>query len=477
MKLRGARRPVVAVETHVEAGGKRLLHRERKPPRHPHHWTTHDAPRWPSADGTLTGQRALLLELYAAAIEAAQPGPAVTAALAGAALQRRVHVIAVGKAASGMAAAATKAIAASGRELAGGVVVTVDDAPAPVPAAGLRVLSGDHPTPGPRSLRAAAAIAHAAEAVRAGDSAVVLLSGGATSLAAAPVAGVEPEELAALNEALLASGLDIVAMNRVRKRFLRWGAGRLAAALAPADIHCLVASDVTGDDLAAIGSGPCVPDDTTADEVTAMLNAAPIGGRVPRGIVRLLAETSAGRSPETPKPGDAMFAGVESRIILRNRLALAGAAERAAALGLSAEIMAEPLAGAAADAGGRLGRALDGRDAGRCRIHGGETTVSLGDAPGTGGRCQELALAAARELAGRPVAALLAAGTDGRDGPTDAAGAVVDGATWARIGAAGRDPAGDLLRHDAGPSLAAARALIPRRRTGTNVADIVITLG
>jgi glycerate-2-kinase len=376
-----------------------------------------------------------------------------------------------------MAAAATKAIETSGLELAGGIVVTADDAPPLLPAGVLRVLAGDHPTPGARSLRTASAIADATEAVGEGDSVLVLLSGGATSLAAAPVPGVEPGELAALNEALLASGLDIVAMNRVRKRFLRWGAGRLAAALAPADVHCLVASDVTGDDLAAIGSGPCAPDDTTADEVTAMLNAAPIGGRVPSGILRLLAETSAGRIAETPKPDDAVFARVRSQVIARNRMALAGAAKRAAALGLSAEIVAEPLAGAAAAAGIRLGRALDGLHPKRCSIRGGETTVSLGDAPGTGGRCQELALAAAREMAGRPNAALLAAGTDGRDGPTDAAGAVVDGRTWARISAAGRDGALDLQRHDAFPSLAAAGALIARRSTGTNVADMVVTLG
>ena len=425
----------------------------------------------------VTDQRVLLLELYAAAIDAAQPGPAVTAALAGAALQPRVHVIAIGKAAAAMAAAASKAVEAAGHELAGGIVVTGDAAAAPVRAGGLRVVTGDHPAPGVRSLRAAATIADATKAVRAGDSALVLLSGGATSLAAAPVPGVEPGELAALNEALLASGLDIVAMNRVRKRFLRWGAGRLAAALAPADVHCLVASDVTGDDLAAIGSGPCAPDDTTADEVAAMLNAAPIGGRVPSGLLRLLAETSAGRIAETPKRGDAAFARVRSQVIVRNRMALAGAAERAAALGLSAEIVAEPLAGAAAAAGVRLGRALDGLNPKRCSIRGGETTVALGEAPGTGGRCQELALAAAREMAGRRHAALLAAGTDGRDGPTDAAGAVVDGGTWARISDAGRNPALDLQRHDAFPSLAAAGALLPRRPTGTNVADIVITLG
>jgi glycerate-2-kinase len=266
-------------------------------------------------------------------------------------------------------------------------------------------------------------------------------------------------------------------MNRVRKRFLQWGAGRLAQALAPADVRCLIASDVIGDDLAAIGSGPCAPDDTSADDVAAMLRAAPIEGRVPSAILRLLAETSAGQRAETPRRDDPAFAGVHSEVVVRNAIALAGAAQRAAALGLAAEVVTTPLAGDAATAGAALGRALDGREPGRCKIRGGETTVSLGTSPGTGGRCQELALAAAREMAGRAGTALLAAGTDGRDGPTDAAGAVVDGGTWERIGVAGRDGALDLRRHDAFPALAAAGAVIPRRPTGTNVADIVITLG
>ena len=169
----------------------------------------------------LTDQRAVLLELYAAALDAAQPGPAVTAALAGAALQRRVHVIAIGKAARAMAAAAVSWVVTSGRELAGGVVVGADDTTPDRTIADLPFVAGDHPVPGARSVRAAAAIAAAAAAVDRRDSVLVLLSGGASSLAAAPVPGVTLEELASLNATLLASGLDIVAMNRVRKRFLR----------------------------------------------------------------------------------------------------------------------------------------------------------------------------------------------------------------------------------------------------------------
>ena len=425
----------------------------------------------------MSDPRALLLELYSAAIDAAQPGPAVTAALEGAALRQRVHLIAIGKAAPAMAAAGAASIGAAGRALAGGVIVSTAEALPSESIAGLSVLTGDHPVPGKRSVRAATAIADAVRRVEPDDSVLVLLSGGASSLAAAPVPGINLDELVALNEALLASGLDISAMNRVRKRFLQWGAGRLAQALAPAEVRCLIASDVVDDDIAVIGSGPCAPDDSTAEDVAAILTSGAIRERVPPAIFPLLADVSAGRIAETPGRGDPAFAGVHSEVIVRNRIALAGAAERAAALGLAAEVMAAPLSGEAAAAGTAIGRGLDGREPGRCRIRGGETTVPLGTSTGTGGRCQELALAAAREMAGRTGVTLLAAGTDGRDGPTEAAGALVDGDTWARIGDAGRDAAVDLGRHDAFPALADAGALIPQRATGTNVADIVITLG
>jgi glycerate-2-kinase len=171
---------------------------------------------------------------------------------------------------------------------------------------------------------------------------------------------------------------------------------------------------------------------------------------------------------------------VEIRVIASNRLALEAAGRRAQELGLIPEIIEAPLMGEAAAAGARLGQQLgagkheEGRT--RCLIAGGETTVTFTDQePGSGGRSQELALAAARDLRGvPPPVALLAAGTDGRDGPTDAAGAVVDGSTWDRIAAAGRDPQRDLGRHDSYPALAAADALIRTGPTGTNVMDIVV---
>lgn len=436
--------------------------------------------------------RALLADLYAAAVAAVAPGPALTAALAELETEpaRRVWILGLGKAAHPMATAAVAALRARSAEPAGGVIVAPAEAPPPQPA--LIVRAGDHPEPGPRSLAAAAALGAVAARVRPEDEVWVLLSGGATSLVAAPIDGVAPAELADLYALLLGSGLDIAAMNAIRKRFSRWGAGRLATALAPARVRVFVVSDVIGDDLAAIGSGPCAPDRTTAAEVRARLTSAGLWERLPQSIARALAAVDRGLAPETPKPGDPVFATVDTRIVANNRSALSAAAARASALGIVPALMDAALAGEATRAGRRIASELGSyrppddlqpaeADRPICLIWGGETTVTLGSAhAGRGGRCQELALAAAGTLGERRLPggrmALLAAGTDGRDGPTDAAGAIVDDHTWERIRRTGRDPERDLAAHDAYPALDAAGALLRTGLTGTNVMDIVIGL-
>jgi hydroxypyruvate reductase len=277
-------------------------------------------------------------------------------------------------------------------------------------------------------------------------------------------------------------------MNRIRKRFSRWGGGKLARALAPARIRVFVISDVIGDDLASIGSGPCVPDPTTAAEVHSLLEASRLWGRLPDQARRLVLSAESGHLPETPKPGDQTFARVTHELIASNRLALDAAAARARELNLTPFVHNTPLSGEASRVGTELAAALlddcarqahpqSGSQA-SCWIWGGETTVSLGrDTAGIGGRCQELALAAAKLLSGSSTsAALLAAGTDGRDGPTDAAGAVVDSKTWGAVSAGGRDPELDLKTHNAYAALNAAGALLRPGLTGTNVMDVVIGL-
>jgi hydroxypyruvate reductase len=379
-----------------------------------------------------------------------------------------------------MAQAAVETLARRGVQPAGGLIVPPAAAPSPAP--GLPVVPGDHPEPGAGSLAAAAALGKVAARASQGAEVWVLLSGGTTSLLGAPVPGISPAELKAIYALLLGSGLDITAMNRIRKRFSRWGGGRLALALAPAPVRVYVVSDVIGDDLASIGSGPCVPDPTTAREVHDLLERSGLWERIPESARRQVGEASEGTKAETPKPDDPAFARVTLELIASNGLALEAAAKRAAELGLVPVVEGAPLAGEASAAGTSVAATLVQDYASRtipqrrCRIWGGETTVTLGEgSSGLGGRCQELALAAARALAGAPAGiALLAAGTDGRDGPTDAAGAIVDGETWRAITAAGRDPARDLAAHDAYRALDAAGVLLRPGLTGTNVMDVVI---
>jgi glycerate-2-kinase len=205
---------------------------------------------------------------------------------------------------------------------------------------------------------------------------------------------------------------------------------------------------------------------------------------MPDSARKLVSSAEAGKTAETPKPGDPAFARVTLELIASNRMALDAAAKRAAELGLTPSVMETPIAGEASVVGASIGTSLlhncvglsIPQPSGSVLIWGGETTVTLGQNPtGLGGRCQELALAAAKVMDNAPPGvALLAAGTDGRDGPTDAAGAIVDGSTWRAISHAGRDPARDLAGHDAYPALDAAGALLRPGLTGTNVMDILI---
>jgi hydroxypyruvate reductase len=382
-----------------------------------------------------------------------------------------------------MATTAVEVLQAEGDRLAGGLIVAPEGSTTPHPR--LTLYLGDHPEPGARSLTAATALADVAAQVGAGDEIWVLLSGGTTSLIGAPEPGITPADLRSLYALLLGSGLDITAMNQIRKRFSRWGAGRLARALHPALVRVYIVSDVIGDDLASIGSGPCVPDPTSASDTHSLLERAGLWPKVPEAARRMILSMESGETAETPKPGDQAFARVTLELVASNRLALEAAARRAAELGLAPDVVEVPLAGEAVATGASVADNLlnncvrltipQPTQRRLCRIWGGETTVSLGDHPtGLGGRSQELALAAARALAGAGGVSLLAAGTDGRDGPTDAAGAIVDGATWMAISRAGRNPGHDLARHDAYAALASVGALVKPGLTGTNVMDIVI---
>lgn len=385
-----------------------------------------------------------------------------------------------------MASAAVAEIQRSAMTIVGGVCVTAEPS-APVHEA-VASLVGDHPLPDRRSFAAAEAVSVAASRVQVEDLALVLLSGGATSLVAAPVAGIPERDLTRLFDLLHRSGLDIHAMNVVRKRFTRWGAGRLAVALAPARIEVLLISDVPGDDPADVGSGPCTPDLTTVADVQRILTGAGLLDLVPPTVRAHLDAVRSGGADDTPSAMHPAFGTVATRTIGSNRLAVAAAVAEARALSVHAEAGPAPLQGDAARCGAALAEELLQR-AERgwhgCLVWGGETTVrrlatssrDTREAP-LGGRCQELALAAARRLAAAGDRArgvsLLAAGTDGRDGPTDAAGAFAEASVWEAAARAGVDGDEALAHHASYAALEAAEALFRRGPTGTNVMDVVI---
>ena len=404
---------------------------------------------------------AVLERAFRAAVAASGPEHATRqAVLATDDLAPAAWVIAIGKGAHAMASGAVAALHQRGVRIGGGIVVA--HAEDPDARHGLPAVSGDHPVPAAQSSIAADRLGVLAESVPADADAVVLVSGGATSLVASPIAGLPDADLRGAFSALLASGADIEVMNALRKRLLRFGGGRLALALRARRIHCLIASDVPGNDPSAIASGPCAPDPSPASHARA------------RAI-------EAGAWASLPSVDDARFATTSVRVILDRTHAERGAADEARRSGCVVEVVEPALSGEAAIAGRRFGVALAERartTPPTCIIWSGETTVTLGSSAGHGGRCQEFALACAQVLHERAATGItvLAAGTDGRDGPTEVAGAIVDATTWARVLDAGVDPVIALRDHASYDALQAAGALLRTGPTGTNVNDLVLAL-
>lgn len=422
---------------------------------------------------------------FDAAVAAADPALAVRDGLAAREValelgRDRPHwIIALGKAAPAMAGAAFSHCALAGLTVAGGLVIGVGPEPARFASPTVESLVGDHPVPGVRSARAADRLAAFVERIGRDDVVLLLLSGGTSSLIGAPIDGVRGEDLAALHSLLLGAGVPIGRINAVRKRFSRWGAGRLAAALDCARVIPILLADVPNEDPAMIGSGPVSPDALEARQVERILRDAGIAVQVPLSVASTLGAMRAGVVAETPKPGSPAFARVEAPYVVGNAAALDGAAAYATRLGYAPVLLSRTiLTGDAAGAGRVLAHSLARAAPGTCLIWGGETTVRLPADHGLGGRAQQLALAAAEVLddLGMRDSWLLAAGSDGRDGPSPAAGAVVSGATWRASAAGGGDPARALRRCDAFGALHAAGAILPARDTGTNVMDIVVAV-
>jgi glycerate 2-kinase len=424
---------------------------------------------------------------FAAAIAAVEPGALVARHLAreGDALVLRardggvagthagpVVVLGAGKAAVAMARAVA---AAAGAACRGGIVVAPHGADGAVP--GVVVAYGAHPVPDAAGATATARVLDAASSATADMLVVVVLSGGASALLVSPADGITLADKQAVTSALLAAGTDVASFNCIRKHCSRVkGGGLLRAAASAAAVWTLLLSDVVGDDPATIASGPTTADPTTfADAAAALARSVPRDA-VPASIATRLARGIAGLEAETPKPGDAVLATARTVVVGSNRDAVEAAAREAAARGYDVDVVAEPLTGDAAAAAAQIVARLAARPRDRrvAVVAGGETTVRAVPG-GRGGRCQHLALAAATRLAGLPVA-LLAAGTDGVDGPSGAAGACADGETVARARAAALDPARALATTDSATLLAATGDLVVTGPTGTNVADLVVAL-
>jgi glycerate-2-kinase len=352
-----------------------------------------------------------------------------------------------------------------------GLVVTKDGHGTRLSKLALRY-SG-HPVPDQRSEAAAREAIALVEGAAPGELLVVLLSGGASALLSCPLPGLSREDLIATTELLLASGVEIEELNSIRKHLTEISGGRLARRAASRRIEVLAISDVPGDAIETIASGPCAGDPSSCADALRILDRRGLRGRVSPRVVAHLESGSA----ESVKPGDSCLRGVSSTILARNRDALAGAREAAAERGLRAVTVTDALSGEAREAGRRL--AVLARSL-RCEdplllLAGGETTVTLRGA-GKGGRNQELALAAACELQGTSGIALLAVGTDGTDGPTDAAGAFADAGTVERGRSLGLDAGNALNRNDSYPFFSAEGGLLVTGPTRTNVMDLVLTL-
>jgi hydroxypyruvate reductase len=358
--------------------------------------------------------------------------------------------------------------------------MTVSPGLSPAVPAGVEAFAGGHPVPTPGSLAAGRRALQIAGATTRDDVLIVLLSGGASALLEDLAGGVTLTDLQATTSRLLRAGADISALNAVRKHLSAVKGGRLASAAAGRTV-ALVVSDVVGDDLAVIASGPTVADPTTYADALAVLERFGGTGSYPRSIVEALREGLGGGRPDTPKAGSAGLANAETLIVGAQRDALDGA--RREALSRGYQVFVEPAAvtGEARLAAGALLERVRIRAAAclpkACLLSGGETTVAV-TGTGTGGRNQELALAMAGALADFPAAVVVASvGTDGIDGPTDAAGAIVDNTTVSRGYAAGLGHPGLFLSdNNAYAYFQALGDLVTTGPTGTNVGDIQVVM-
>lgn len=413
--------------------------------------------------------------IFQAALAAADPAEAVMRYLRRRNLSRyrNIYVVGAGKAGASMARAAERVL---GRRIAGGLINVKYGHVARLRRVELNECG--HPVPDERGVEGARRIAEIAAAAGRDDMVLCLVSGGASALLPYPAPPVTLAEKQDVTRLLLNCGANIHEINTIRKHISAIKGGQLARLAAPAAVEALLLSDVIGDDLDVIGSGPAAPDASTFASAAAILRRYGIYDSAPLSVRQRLEGGMRGEIAETPKPDDPLFARVRNTVVGSNRLALDAAARRARALGFHTLVLASGIQGETREVA-RVHAAIAREivETGRpvkppaCIVTGGETTVTIkGD--GLGGRNQEFVLAAALDIAGLPGTVVLSAGTDGTDGPTDAAGAIADGDTLRR----GPDARAYLDRNDSYHYFEALGDLLITGPTNTNVADVRILL-
>jgi hydroxypyruvate reductase len=448
---------------------------------------------------------AAVARIMAAALDAVEPGAAVRRYLRrdGQRLSigeriydltdyKRVFLVGAGKAGAPMAHAAANVL---GDHLADGVVVVkeghieelqiADDRlqinPTNLQSAiyHLQLIEAGHPIPDQRGVDGAQRIAELLARTTERDLVIALISGGGSALLTLPAPGVTLADMQALTAALLACGASINEINTLRKHLDQLKGGGLARMADPAALATLILSDVVGNPLDVIASGPTVPDPSTFADAYAILERYEIVDQIPDPILNHLRSGMARTIGETLKPGDARFERVQNVVVASNSQAAEAALAAARAEGFNTVLLTTYLQGEAREVGRMLAAitrelATTGQPIPRpaCVVAAGETTVTL-RGKGQGGRNQELTLAAAADLAGLPDVALIALATDGGDGPTDAAGAVATGATLERARALGLNQMAYLARNDAYPFFAALGDLLQPGPTQTNVNDLI----
>ena len=426
---------------------------------------------------TLLKQHAL--SIFQAGVDAADPYQAVRHCLKlDESLTGKIHLIAFGKGACAMARAAVDIIPAS--DLAG-VGIAVTNYENVIAVANVDVIGAGHPLPDAAGFHAAQKIAECVSQAQADDLVLVLISGGGSALLPYPVAGVSLEEKIATTNLLLACGATINEINCVRKHLSQLKGGGLARLAAPAQVHALILSDVLGDDLSTIASGTTVADNSTYSDAINILKNKGVWGRVPESVRQHLQQGEHGKISETPKANDPIFKHTNYLLCASNTVSVKAAQVAAEQLGYNTQIYSEQLCGIARDEAEKL--AIYAANIvptlqPLALLAGGETTVNL-KGNGKGGRNQEFALAfalAAEKYGLTGQWSLLSGGTDGRDGPTDAAGGMVDANSLQTMISAGINPSAYLDNNDAYHALNSVNDLLITGATGTNVADLQILL-